>query len=124
MKKRNKVIAAALLLAATGATAKVVYDNVEVDHITDPRDIFFPVYAKRTCPICGMESSVKILRSDLWIYENGKYDYLDISPEDKEMLKTGICPDCQAERYEEDKEDDEGVQIDTVTNATGAPVYA
>ena len=39
MNRKKKVITAALLLAATGATAKVIYDNVEVDHITDPRDI-------------------------------------------------------------------------------------
>ncbi|MCR5481884.1 MAG: hypothetical protein K6F52_03730 [Clostridia bacterium] len=38
---------------------------------------------------------MEIPRYDWWIYVDGKYDYLNVSPEEREMLKTGICPECQ-----------------------------
>ena len=53
-----------------------------------------------TCPLCGDKKVIKIFRKDLIAWDNGvliqrAFPYLDAN--DRERLKTGICPKCWEE---------------------------
>ena len=61
-----------------------------------------------TCPICGDTNYVSVQSEDWYAYVNGElvqnaFPYL--SPDDTELLISGICPTCWTDTFGED--DDE-----------------
>ena len=49
------------------------------------------------CPICGRGNEVEVNESDYWDWDDGElvqvaFPYL--SADEREMLISGICPDC------------------------------
>lgn len=55
------------------------------------------IIIKRRCPFCGTENEVEVIEEDLQKYKYGDliqdaFPYL--RPDDREILKTGICPKC------------------------------
>lgn len=50
-----------------------------------------------TCPFCGDTKELEVFKKDLVAWDNGvliqrAFSYLDAN--DRERLKTGICPKC------------------------------
>ncbi len=49
------------------------------------------------CPFCGEAHEIEVNESDYWDWDDGElvqnaFPYLDAN--EREMLKTGICPSC------------------------------
>ena len=49
------------------------------------------------CPLCGAAHTIEVNLTDCWDWEDGKcaqdaFPYL--SPDEREMLISGICPEC------------------------------
>lgn len=52
---------------------------------------------EKDCPICGKSNSVKVDKEAHQKWVEGELiqnAFPNISPEDREILKTGICPIC------------------------------
>jgi len=57
------------------------------------------------CPFCGHANEVAVNEDDYWDWQDGilaqdAFPYL--SPDEREMLISGICPKCWAKTFEED----------------------
>lgn len=63
-----------------------------------------------TCPFCGNLNVVTVNEDDYWNWQNGTliqdaFPYL--TADEREIIKTGICPDCWDKMFSEDEEEEE-----------------
>lgn len=68
-----------------------------------------PYTATTVCPFCGMPHDVEVDFLDFCAWQNGKlaqdaFPYL--SADEREMLISGICPDCWERTFGSDEEPD------------------
>ena len=61
------------------------------------KDFANVIYVGRVCPFCGNYHRVVVKEEDYWAYEDGEliqnaFPYL--TADEREIIKTGICPDC------------------------------
>lgn len=70
-----------------------------------------------TCPFCGNVHLINVVTEDYEAWQNGAliqdaFPYL--SANEREMLKTGICPECWDNMFsfDDEEEDDEYYYID------------
>ena len=62
-----------------------------------------------TCPFCGHSHEVEVNEADYWDWEDGAlvqdaFPYL--SADERELLVSGICPDCWAKTFGGSEEED------------------
>lgn len=62
------------------------------------------------CPICGCVNEIPVNEDDYWDWQDGAlvqdaFPYLTI--EEREMLISGICPDCWKDLFPEDDEEED-----------------
>ncbi len=67
------------------------------------------------CPFCHHVHDVAVNESDFWDWNDGAnaqdaFPYL--SPDEREMLISGICPDCWDATFGDDDEDEEPEDCD------------
>ena len=63
-----------------------------------------------TCPFCGHAHEVAVNEDDFWDWDDGKnaqdaFPYL--TPDEREMLISGICPKCWNKTFGEENEDED-----------------
>jgi len=68
---------------------------------TDKDKVSIPV----TCSNCGKRVFIKVFPEDLTKFQNGAlvqeaFPYLE--PEKRELILTGLCPDCWDQNFDED----------------------
>jgi hypothetical protein len=68
-----------------------------------------------TCPFCGAITPIEVNADDYAAWQAGElvqnaFPYLDA--EDREVLISGICYDCQSEVFDEDEDDYEDYEDD------------
>lgn len=65
---------------------------------------------KTTCPICKKVHYVEVnaVHFGLWVDENVPIQVAmpELSPEDREMLLSGICPECWDKMWSEEEDED------------------
>jgi len=66
------------------------------------------------CPFCGREHSVKVALRDYTNWQDGElaqraFPYLNAT--EREQLISGTCPNCQADIFGTEDEEDEGDDI-------------
>lgn len=64
------------------------------------------IQKKTKCPWCGKENIVKVKEEDWKRYKNGEliqraFPYLN--GDEREMLITGICPECWNKEFDEEE---------------------
>lgn len=56
-----------------------------------------------TCPFCGKEHAITVWESDYMAWEVGdalaQDAFFYLSPDEREMLISGICPECWAKTF-------------------------
>ena len=65
------------------------------------------IYLETSCPFCGHSNTILVYEDDFLAWQNGKliqdaFPYL--SPEDREMLISGICPTCWEKMFGAEEE--------------------
>lgn len=68
------------------------------------------IYLEATCPLCNHTNSIMVYADDYYAWQNGTliqdaFPYL--SPDDREMLISGICPFCWEKMFGEEEEENE-----------------
>lgn len=68
-----------------------------------------PLYIETTCPICHENHTVMVYTDDFYAWKHEKnaqeaFPYL--SAEEREMLISGICPDCWDSLFADEDEED------------------
>lgn len=68
------------------------------------------VYVGRYCPFCGQYHEVLVYEDDYAAWQNGAlvqevFDYL--TPNEREILISGICPKCWDKMFPEEEEEDD-----------------
>lgn len=63
-----------------------------------------------TCPFCGNLNVVTVNEDDFWNWQNGTliqdaFPYL--TADEREIIKTGICPKCWDSMFSEEEEEEE-----------------
>ena len=61
------------------------------------------------CPFCGHANEVEVNEADYWDWQDGElaqnaFPYL--SAEEREMLISGICPDCWNKTFGEEEDEE------------------
>ena len=67
------------------------------------------IYLEATCPFCGHINNILVYEDDFLAWQNGtliQYAFPYLSPEDREMLISGICPTCWEKMFEGEEEED------------------
>lgn len=60
------------------------------------------------CPLCGQQHAIEVSDMGLIAYNRGALiqdAFPDLTKEEREMLMTGICPECWIELFEDKEED-------------------
>lgn len=75
---------------------------------------------ERTCPMCGTKNKVEVEEKDYVDFkENGKlaqWAFPYLTPEERELIISGICNNCWDTIFDEDDEDIE-VDIDELAES-------
>jgi len=63
------------------------------------------------CPFCGHINEIGVNEDDYWDWQDGElvqnaFPYL--SADEREVLISGLCYDCQSDLFEDDEEDWDG----------------
>lgn len=72
--------------------------------------ISLPIYVRKNCPLCGKAHEVMVYAEDFDAWQNGDllaqeaFPYLTVT--EREILISGICPDCWDKMFSEEEEED------------------
>lgn len=74
-----------------------------------------PLYIETTCPICHETHTIMVYTDDFYAWKHGKnaqdaFGYL--SADNREMLISGICPDCWDDLFTDEDEEDEPADLE------------
>ncbi len=74
------------------------------------------IQIKRNCMLCGKEGTLEVTE-DIWqkigLYEAG-YGYIqdiELPADQREFIKTGMCPACQHDIFDLHEEEEELVEV-------------